>query len=81
MGFDRNTVIGFILLMGLLGSYLYFAQRGQSAAIKERQRQEDSIKKAQALLVDSAKIKIEVAKVDSAKKIELEGGFTGQLMV
>lgn len=77
MGFDRNTVIGFILLMGLLGSYLYFAQRGQSAAIKERQRQEDSIKKAQALLVDSAKIKIEVAKVDSAKKIELEGGFTG----
>ncbi|MGE5108703.1 MAG: membrane protein insertase YidC, partial [Sphingobacteriales bacterium] len=77
MGFDRNTIIGFLLLMGLLGGYLYFAQRGQSAAIKERQRQEDSIKKAQALLVDSSKIKIEVAKVDSAKKVELEGGFTG----
>lgn len=77
MGFDKNTVIGFLLLMGLLMGYIYYAQRGQAGAIKERQHKEDSIRKAQALLVDSTKIKTEVAKIDSAKKVETAGDFSG----
>ncbi|HET9057914.1 MAG TPA: membrane protein insertase YidC [Chitinophagaceae bacterium] len=77
MGFDKNTVIGFVLLMGLLGGYIYFAQRGQYAALKEKRRIEDSIKKTQALLVDSNKLKNELAKINSAKKIEKAGVYAG----
>jgi YidC/Oxa1 family membrane protein insertase len=77
MGFDRNTIIGFVLLMALLGGYIYFAQRGQHSALKEKKRIEDSIKKAQALLVDSNKIKAEAAIIDSVQKVEKAGGFTG----
>jgi YidC/Oxa1 family membrane protein insertase len=77
MGFDRNTVIGFLLLMGLLGGYIYFAQRGQYAALKEKQRREDSIRKVQASLVDSTKIKDELKRQDSVAKVQVSGDFTG----
>lgn len=77
MGFDRNTVIGFVLLMALLAGYIYFAQRGQVAAAKEKQRIEDSIRKAQAKNIDSVKIKEEIKKADSAKQVQTAGTFTG----
>lgn len=77
MGFDRNTVIGFILLMGLLAGYVYYAQRGQIAAQKERQRIEDSLKKVQAKNVDSTKIKDEIKTADSLGKVQTAGTFTG----
>ncbi|MBI1779998.1 MAG: membrane protein insertase YidC, partial [Sphingobacteriales bacterium] len=77
MGFDRNTVIGFVLLMGLLAGYIYFAQRGQVAAAKEKQRIEDSIRKVQAKHIDSTHIKDDIKKADSANKVLTAGTFTG----
>ncbi|MBI2730076.1 MAG: membrane protein insertase YidC [Sphingobacteriales bacterium] len=77
MGFDKNTVIGFVLLMGLLFGYLYFANRGQSAAREQAKRVEDSIRKARAVNVDSAKVKEEIKKQDSLQQVQTAGGFTG----
>lgn len=76
MGFDRNTVIGFILLMGLLAGYIYFAQRGNIAAQKERMRVEDSIKKVTAKNIDSVKIKEQMKLQDSLQQVKTAGGFT-----
>jgi YidC/Oxa1 family membrane protein insertase len=77
MGFDRNTVIGFVLLMGLLMGYLYFAQRGGMAAAKEKQRIADSTRKAQAKNVDSVQIKKDTKTKDSIQQVQTAGTFTG----
>jgi len=45
MGFDRNTVIGFVLLAFLFFGYFFFNRQGQIASEKERARI-DSIAKA-----------------------------------
>lgn len=48
MNFDRNTVIGFVLLMVLLFGYIFFTQQQQEALLKEKKRVADSIARVEA---------------------------------
>ena len=74
MNFDRNTVIGFIVLAVLFGGYFWWTSKEQSAARVERARQ-DSIRKATGPKVDSAALKTETAKNDSIARVKTAGGF------
>lgn len=74
MNFDRNTVIGFIVLAVLFGGYFWWTSKEQSAYRAEKARQ-DSIARATAPKIDTAISKIENAKNDSVAKIKTAGGF------
>jgi YidC/Oxa1 family membrane protein insertase len=74
MNFDRNTVIGFIVLALLFGGYFWWTSKEQSAARAERARQ-DSITRATAPKPDTAALKTESAKNDSIAKVKTAGGF------
>ena len=77
MKFDRNTVLGFIVLAGLFFGYFYFTNQQQSEYRKQKaaeakltQAKEDSIAKLNKPLQDSLnKIK------DSVVKKEIAGIF------
>ena len=74
MKFDRNTVIGFLVLAGLFFGYFYFTNQQQSeyrkqkaAEAKVKQAKEDSIKQANKPLQDSLdKIRDSVTKKETA---------------
>ena len=56
MKFDRNTVLGFLLLAALFIGYFIYTNKGQQAALKaraEEKRREDSIARANAPKIDS----------------------------
>jgi len=74
MNFDRNTVIGFIVLALLFGGYFWWNSKEQAAARAEKARQ-DSIVKANAPKIDTVTLKTESAKNDSIAKIRTAGGF------
>jgi len=74
MNFDRNTVIGFIVLAVLFGGYFWWTSKEQSAARAERARQ-DSIARANAPKIDTAALKTETAKNDSIARVKTAGGF------
>jgi len=74
MNFDRNTVIGFIVLAVLFGGYFWWTSKEQSAARAERARQ-DSIARANAPKLDTAALKTETAKNDSIARVKTAGGF------
>jgi YidC/Oxa1 family membrane protein insertase len=78
MGFDRNTVIGFVLIGALLVAMLVMNNRSQTVYQAEQKRIADSaaLAKAKAApVVDSNKVKQELAKADSAKKTQSAGDF------
>jgi len=74
MNFDRNTVIGFIVLAVLFGGYFWWTSKEQSAARAERARQ-DSIARANAPKIDTTALKTETAKNDSIARVKTAGGF------
>ena len=74
MNFDRNTVIGFIVLALLFGGYFWWTSKEQAAARAERVRL-DSITRANAPKTDTAALKTESAKNDSIAKVKTAGGF------
>jgi YidC/Oxa1 family membrane protein insertase len=74
MNFDRNTVIGFIVLALLFGGYFWWTSKEQSAFKAEKARQ-DSIAKANAPKIDTTASKIQNAKNDSIVKAKTAGGF------
>jgi YidC/Oxa1 family membrane protein insertase len=74
MNFDRNTVIGFIVLALLFGGYFWWTSKEQTAARAEKIRQ-DSITRANAPKADTAALKTESAKNDSIAKVKTAGGF------
>ena len=74
MNFDRNTVIGFVVLALLFGGYFWWNSKEQAAVRAERARQ-DSIARANAPKSDTAALKNESAKNDSIAKAKMAGGF------
>src|SRR5215831_5777305 len=74
MNFDRNTVIGFIVLAVLFGGYFWWTSKEQSAYRAQKARQ-DSIARANAPKVDTGALKIENAKNDSIARVKTGGGF------
>ncbi len=78
MNFDRNTIIGFVVMMALLFGYIFFTQRQQGALQAEKQRAADSlarIETAKKKLVDTVAQKQEAVKRDSAATQQAAGNF------
>ncbi|HMO33165.1 MAG TPA: membrane protein insertase YidC [Lacibacter sp.] len=70
MNLDRNTIIGFVLLMLLLFGYIFFTQQQQEALLQEKKRVADSIARVEAAkkpqlpvapVVDSARTSTDTA--------------------
>jgi YidC/Oxa1 family membrane protein insertase len=76
MNFDRNTVIGFVVLAALFFGYFYFTNKEQSNFRKEQARI-DSITNTQKPKPDTLVAKADSVKADSINKITKEGHFKG----
>ena len=75
---DKNTIIGFVLLFALFALYFWYNndQKMRYEAVKQKQHIEDSIRDAaKQPKVDSAKLKADTEKLDSANKIAMGGDF------
>jgi YidC/Oxa1 family membrane protein insertase len=80
MNFDRNTIIGFSLMMVLLFGYIFFTNKQQSALEKEKQQAADSIAAVQAAkkkVVDTTQFKKDSVQQEVAVNQQKAGGFSG----
>ena len=78
MKFDRNTVIGFVILAALFFGYFYYTNQEQSAYRKQKAKEEfvkDSIAKANKPPEDKLAQKIDSARADTMKRIASAGSF------
>lgn len=78
MKFDRNTVIGFVVLAALFFGYFYYTNQEQAAFRKQKAKEEfvkDSIVKANKPPVDTLAQKIDSARADTIRKLANAGGF------
>ena len=74
MKFDRNTVIGFLVLAVLFIGYFYYTNKEQATYRKEKARQ-DSIANANKPKPDTVALKIDSAKADTMQRIANAGDF------
>jgi len=78
MNFDRNTVIGFILLAVLFGGFFYFNSKdqkaNQQAALKQK-AVNDSIARTNGTGVDTVQLAVEAARADSQQVVLKSGAF------
>ena len=74
MNFDRNTVMGFLVLALLFVGYFWWTSKEQAAARKEKARQ-DSIAHANQPRIDTTAINTQAAKNDSIAKSKTGGQF------
>jgi len=78
MNFDRNTVLGFVLLAVLFFGYFYYTNLEQASYNKAKARQQfvqDSIAKANRPLVDTVATATSIAKADSTLRAAAAGYF------
>ena len=75
MNFDRNTIIGFIILAVLFVGYFYYTTREQQAFQRAKAKQ-DSIKLASQPKPDTAFMRRDSLMADSANRMQQAGGFT-----
>jgi YidC/Oxa1 family membrane protein insertase len=78
MNFDRNTVLGFVLLAVLFFGYFYYTYLEQASYNKAKARQQfvqDSIAKANRPLVDTIATANSIAKADSSLRAAAAGYF------
>jgi YidC/Oxa1 family membrane protein insertase len=84
MGFDRNTVIGFVLLAVLFFGYFWYTSTNQRAAMELKKRAEDSIA-ALKPKVDSAQWRTDSIRMaraqDSAAAGDLANAAVGQELI
>ncbi|TAL50499.1 MAG: membrane protein insertase YidC, partial [Chitinophagaceae bacterium] len=74
MNFDRNTVIGFVMLALLFFGYFYYNNKEQ-AAFKKNKAIQDSIANANKPKSDPLMQRADSLKVDSVAKFTSGGGF------
>ena len=74
MNFDRNTVIGFIVLAALFMGYFYYNSREQ-VALKKEQARLDSIANLHKPKPDTLAQKIDSARADTAARLSQAGSF------
>lgn len=74
MKFDRNTILGFVILAALFVGYFFYTNKEQAVFVKEKQRQ-DSIANAQKPKPDTLALKIDSVRTDSLNKIARAGIF------
>jgi len=77
MGFDRNTVIGFVLIGMLMIGMFYFNEKGARALEMEKQRIADSIA-ATMPKMDSAQARLDSARYEEARKAHTGAAFGQQ---
>jgi YidC/Oxa1 family membrane protein insertase len=78
MNFDRNTIIGFVLMMVLLFGYIFFNNKQGAAVQKEKQRVADSIAKIEAAkkkIVDTVQFKKDSAQQQIVADQKAAAGF------
>ena len=78
MNFDRNTVIGFIVLAALFFGYFYYTNQEQAAYRKNKAKEQavlDSIANANRPKTDTNAVKFEAAKRDSVTNTVSAGQF------
>lgn len=79
MNFDRNSVIGFIILAVLFFGYFYYTNEEQAAYNKAKARQQfvaDSTAKAQRPAIDTNALRLDTLKADSLNRVAAAGFFT-----
>lgn len=74
MNFDRNTIIGFVVLAILLIGYFYYTSSEQ-AAFRKQKAIEDSIANANRPNPDTSFQKIDSTRADSLRKVTTTGAF------
>ncbi|MBD0279980.1 MAG: membrane protein insertase YidC, partial [Flavisolibacter sp.] len=74
MNFDRNTIIGFIILAVLFIGYFFYTSKEQQAYQRNKARM-DSIALASQPKSDTAMQRIDSLQVDSLSKVTTAGGF------
>ena len=74
MNFDRNTIIGFVVLGLLFFGYFYFTTQDQKAYEMEKAKA-DSIANLNKPKADTAALKVLQQELDSAKMVTTAGGF------
>ena len=80
MNFDRNTIIGFVLMMVLLFGYIFFTNRQQTALQKEKKQVADSIAAAEAAkkkVADTVAQQKDSVQQEATTNQQQAGGFTG----
>ena len=73
MGFDRNTVIGFVLLGLLLFAYLFISTKNSQELQKQKQVYEDSIAKVKAR--EEAQVRLQDTSKNKSAVIDTATGF------
>ena len=79
MNFDKNTVIGFVILMVLLFGYIFFTQQQQATLMKEKQRVADSVARVEQLkkkVQDTVALQQPAITKDTVLQSILPGSFT-----
>ena len=76
MNFDRNTIIGFIVLAILFIGYFFYTTKEQQAFQLAKQR-EDSIARANRPVIDSTTVVMDSLAADSINRVATAGGFQG----
>jgi YidC/Oxa1 family membrane protein insertase len=74
MNFDRNTIIGFIVLAVLFIGYFFYNTKEQDRMMKQKARM-DSIANASQPKPDTATLRMDSLKTDSANRTATAGGF------
>ena len=74
MKFDRNTVLGFVILAALFIAYFVYTNKEQ-AVYRKNKAIEDSISNAARPKVDTLAQKIDSARADTVNRITNAGGF------
>jgi YidC/Oxa1 family membrane protein insertase len=78
MKFDRNTILGFVILAALFFGYFYFTNQEQSAVRKQKLKEQaykDSVIAANRPKQDTVTMRIDSIKNDSIGKITKAGQF------
>lgn len=76
MNFDRNTIIGFIVLAVLFAGYFFYTTKEQQAFQKQKAKQ-DSIALASRPKPDAVVQQQDSLRTDSAARVSSAGGFSG----
>ncbi len=78
MKFDRNTVLGFVILAALFIGYFYYTNKGQAALRKQKeteQARQDSIARSNAPKQDTVTMRKDSILNDSVSKMAKAGQF------
>ncbi len=75
MNFDRNTIIGFVV-MGLLFVGYFFYNSKEQQAFQRKKAYDDSVALARMPRVDSAALRRDSVRLDSQTRIISSGGFS-----